>query len=440
MVKINAFKGITYNKNKLNLDSTLYAPPYDVINPSFQDDLYSRSDYNIVRLILGKAYDSDNDNNNKYTRAADDMKKWLAEGVLVESDVPKLYYYVQEYKDHKGENITRKGFFSRCYLEDFSSKKILPHEETMGGPKKDRLSLTQACEANMESIFNIYFDPEKEVDSVLGSACPSEPFVDVIDDDGIRHILYEITDTEAISKVKSLMDDKSVLIADGHHRYETALKNRDLQREAGNTDTSEDIPHNSLLVYFANFDDDGLRVYPTHRVLKKVVDLPFEKVKEKLKLYFNFNEYSFNNFDECFGLIEKNKPEDIFISLVNKEDTGKLYIITPIMEKILPLLDENDVPEILAKLDVTILHRFILETIMNLDTIELKNQSNIQFIRDEDELVDLYNNEESEYVFLLSAPDVPLVKEICMSGHRMPQKSTYFYPKILSGLVINPLK
>lgn len=440
MVKINPFNGITYNKNKMNLDSTLFAPPYDVINASYQEDLYSRNSHNIVKLILGKMFDSDNDNNNRYTRAAEYFKQWKDEGVLIQSDVPKIYFYIQQYKDHKGEEVTRKGFFARCFIEDFSTKKILPHEETMGGPKQDRLSLTTACEANLESIFNIYSDVEKFVDSTLEAACPSKPLVDVVDDDNIRHILYEVSDPEAISKVKAYMDDQSVLIADGHHRYETAMNYRNIKRQEGNPDTSESVPHNSVLAYFANFDDDGLRVYPTHRVLKKIADLSFKDLKAKLVPYFNFAEYTFNNFDECFDIIEKNKPDEVFISLANKENPGILYILTPIMEKVLPLFKDQNIPEVLAKLDVTILHRLILENIMGLDTVKLKNQNNISFIRDEDELVDVYNRDESEYAFLLSAPDVPMVKEICMSGHRMPQKSTYFYPKILSGLVINPLK
>lgn len=440
MVRITPFKGITYNFNKLKPVKELFAPPYDVISPQYQDELYKRNQYNIIKLILGKIYDSDDGSNNRYTRAAADYNNWVKENVLVQSEMPKIYYYVQKYSDTKGNSITRKGFIARCYLEDFTSGKVLPHEETMGGPKKDRLNLMEATKANFSQIFSVYSDPEKRINQILENACHDEALIDVIDDDNVRHIFYEVSDNEAITKVKSLMEDKIVIIADGHHRYETALKYRDNKKAEGNTDTSEDIPHNSVMMYFANFDDEGLKIYPTHRLLKKSPKDSLDGLLEKLKLYFNVTRHKFELFEECFAIMERENKDDTPIGLVSKKDPTTLYVLTPYFKRVTDQLVIQNVPEILTKLDVTILHRLILENLMGLDTVELKNQNNIEFIRNETELIEKFTCNEAEIIFLLTVPNMVNVKEICMSGLRMPQKTTYFYPKLLSGLVINPLE
>jgi uncharacterized protein (DUF1015 family) len=439
MVKISAFTGITYNPDKVKIDKNLFAPPYDVISPDFQDVLYERSFYNVVRLILGKVNDNDDEKNNRYLRAANDYNDWLEQGVLVRSDLPKMYFYIQKYKDAKGVDVVRKGFIARCYLEDFSSRVVLPHEETMGGPKEDRLRLMTAAKANFSQIFSIYSDPDLTVDKVFEAARPDKPLVEVVDDDDVRHIFYEITDKSAIEMVKAFMADKNVLIADGHHRYETALKYRDQRRAEDNNDISEDKPYNSVMMYFANLDDEGLRVYPTHRALMKAVDVPFDDLLGKLEPYFAIEKNSFKDVEECFAVVENAATDCIATGLLSAEQSGVLYLLKPYYEKVKDLLVSQGVPEILIQLDVTILHRLIFEYIMGLDTVVLKNQHNIEFIRDEKELVDKYNKGVAHLVFLVSTPDVSTVRDICMSGHRMPQKTTYFYPKLLSGLVLNPL-
>lgn len=440
MVKINAFNGITYNKENFDSLKDLLAPPYDVISPAYQQDLYNKSPYNVIRLILGKVYDTDNDQNNRYTRTAEDYSKWLNENVLVKSDKPKIYYYVQKYQDTKGKDVVRKGFIALCYLEEFSTGKVLPHEETMGGPKKDRFGVMKATKANFSQIFSIYSDPEKQIENLLDNYCKNEPFADVIDDYGVRHIFYEVSDKDIIEKVKAVMADKSVLIADGHHRYETALQYKKFRSEEDKSDSNDEKAYNYMMMYFANLDEEGLRVYPTHRMLKKAVNISLNELKSKLDPYFTMEIKEFNNFEDCFNHMEKEDLSELPIGLVSKEDPGKLYILKPIMEKVRAQLLEKNVPELLAKLDVAILHRVILEGLLDLDTVELKNQSNIEFIRDEKELSDKYNSNQAELMFLLSTPDVATIKEICLSGLRMPQKTTYFYPKLLSGLVINSLE
>ncbi|MEW5822347.1 MAG: DUF1015 domain-containing protein [Cyanobacteriota bacterium] len=440
MVKISPFEGITFNFNKLSSEYKLFAPPYDVISPAYQEELYSRNPYNIVRLILPKALDGDNDLENRYTRAAKDYKRWLERGILVKSPIPKLYFYVQQYKDSKGFEVLRKGFIAKCLLEDFETGNILPHEETMGGPKEDRLNLMTASKANFSQIFVVYSDIKQEIDYILEMVIPPTPLVDVVDDDRVRHIFYEITDEPAIAKIQDLMKDKKILIADGHHRYETALKYRDNRRAEDCSDISEENPYDSMMIYFANLEDTGLRIYPTHRLLKTRPGISFEQFLKKIDPSFSVLEINFDSIEKCFSLIEKEDASEIPIGVICKENPGKLYLIKPCLEKVTEELSGLGVSDILAKLDVTILHRLILEKIMGLDTIELKNQNNIQFIRNEDEIVSKYSKHEAEYIFLLTSPDISKVKEVCLGGFRMPQKSTYFYPKLLSGLVLNSLE
>ncbi|MGD9579877.1 MAG: DUF1015 domain-containing protein [Vampirovibrionia bacterium] len=440
MVNIAPFNGVTYNFDKLDIDNDLFAPPYDVITPQYQDELTSRSPYNVVKLIYGKMYDSDNSDNNRYTRALNDYKNWLKEGVLVKSDVPKIYFYIQEYVDPKGVKIKRKGFISRCQIEDFESGKILPHEETMGGPKEDRFLLMSAVKANLSQIYGVYSDPDKKIDAILENACPSKPCVDVVDDFDVRHVLYEVSDSDALNQVVSLMKEKVVLIADGHHRYETSLRYRNEKRAEENTDGSDDKSYNYNMFYFSNLDDDGLRVYPTHRALKKSVNVSLDQLLEIVKPYFEITKYDFNDFHNCYSVMDDQDPKQIPIGLVGKDQPGSLYVLKPLYDKVVAKLKEHNVPEILVKLDVTILHRLIFEALLGLDTVELKNQNNIEFIRNEDELAEKYAANDAELIFLVGAPDVPVIREICMSGYRMPQKTTYFYPKLLSGLVINSLE
>lgn len=440
MVNIAPFNGITYNFDKLDITNDLFAPPYDVINSKYQDDLYARSPYNVVRLILGKINDTDTDADNRYTRALNDYKNWIKEGVLVRSDQPKVYFYIQEYTDPKGINVKRKGFISRCQIEDFESGKILPHEETMGGPKEDRFLLMSAVKANLSQIYGVYSDPKKEIDNILELACPEKPCVDIVDDFDVRHVFYEVSDKESIDKVVALMKDKIVLIADGHHRYETSLRYRDERRKEAKTNNSDDKSYEFNMFYFSNLDDDGLRVYPTHRALKKTVNVSLDGLLDKIKPYFTIQKHTFDDFNKCYEVMEEQDSNQIPLGLIGKDTPGVMYVLIPEYDKVVAKLKETNVPEILVKLDVTILHRLILESLLGLDTVELKNQNNIEFIRNEEELAEKYSNDEAELIFLVGAPDVPVVSEICMSGYRMPQKTTYFYPKVLSGLVINPLE
>ena len=249
-IEIKPLNAIVYNQNKVDIKDVI-APPYDVISEKYREQLYSRSPYNITRLILSNAQ-------NPYEDAQYSFQKWLSEGILINTEKPAIFYLVQKYNIN-GKKITRKGFIARNKIEDFSSKNILPHEYTMSGPKEDRLKLTKACKANFSQIFMVYSDPQKQIENAIDLT--QKPFIEVTDDQGVENIVYKIEDEKIINLIQNVLKDKTLLIADGHHRYETAINYRNY--------IGENVQEaNYVMSYFTNMDDD-LLIYPTHMIITK---------------------------------------------------------------------------------------------------------------------------------------------------------------------------
>ncbi|MDD3014261.1 MAG: DUF1015 domain-containing protein [Candidatus Gastranaerophilales bacterium] len=432
MVKISPIRGITYNLGNVDI-SDVIAPPYDVISNIEQEELYNISPYNIVRLILGKTSPLDNETDNRYSRAKEFFNDWLDKDVLVYSDKPCIYYYIQNYTTTKGNKVSRKGFIANNFLEEFSNGKVLPHEYTMGGPKEDRLKLMKECQANFSQIFMVYSDPEKEIDKII--KLPDTPFIDVTDKQGVQNIVYIIDHEDVIAKIQELMEDKAVLIADGHHRYETALAYRDYMRSA-KPDYKEEDKFNYVMSYYTNLDDEGLIVYPTHRIITRPVDT--KVLINKLEEYFKITEYpsrdkfleeletlSQNNI--VFGIYFKNLKNYFLVELKDKESVDKI-------------LDKKNIPDVLKKLDLTVLHKIVTSEFLGFSEEDQMKQNGIKYIKKEEEAFEAVESNSAELVFLMASPKIKDIKDISQAGYRMPQKSTYFYPKLLSGLVINPLK
>lgn len=439
MIKVSPLKGITYNLDKVDIKNVI-APPYDVISEQDQEKLYNLSENNIVRLILGKIYKDDNDNNNRYTRAADDFHSWLETGALKKSSKPCIYYYIQEYTTDKGEFVSRKGFIARNRIEDFASGNVLPHEYTMGGPKADRLKVMKASKANFSQVFMLYSDPEKQVDKAF--ILPEKAFIDVTDPQGVRNIVYIIDDQAVINKVCALMTDKTLLIADGHHRYETAIAYRNYMREQ-NPDFKEDDKFNFVMSYFTNLDDENLKVFPTHRIITRKLNAT-ELLKD-LKQYFDIEEFSFNKSNkndvrtEFTKEIEKRAEKNIVFGAYFK-NVDKYYLISLREKEIVnQILEDRNVPDVLKKLDLSVLHKVVITDILGFSEEDQMKQNGIAYIKKEDEAIEAVENNAAEVVFIMASPKIQDIKEVSKAGFRMPQKSTYFYPKLLSGLVLNPL-
>ena len=422
-LEVKPLNAIVYNQDKVDINEVI-APPYDVISEKYRDELYERSPYNITRLILSSA-------ENPYADASSSFENWLAQDVLVKCDKPVILYILQKY-NLNGKEVTRKGFIARNKIEDFSTKNILPHEFTMSGPKEDRLNLTKACKANFSQIFLVYSDPEKQIENAVDLS--GTPFIDVTDDNGVRNIVYKIEDEKTISLIQNVLSDKTALIADGHHRYETAMNYRNfLGENAGEA--------NYVMSYFTNMDDD-LLIYPTHRIITKWVQ-PYVLL-ESVKKYFDVKDYTFTGADKLsvkkqflFDL-EKSAQNKISMGLYMK-NVNKFYLLS-LRENVDAILDEYEVPDVLKTLDLTVLHKVIISKELGFTQEEQMAQDGIKYIKVENEAFDMIDLGKAEASFIMAYPKIEDIKRISEAGYRMPQKSTYFYPKLLSGVVINPLK
>ncbi len=422
-MELKPINAIIYNQDKVDVKDVI-APPYDVITSAYQDELYKKSPYNIVRLILTKG-------DNRYEDAKNFFENWLSEGVLKRSEKPCIFYIIQKYTTDNGKKIERKGFIARNKIEKFESKKVLPHEFTMGGPKEDRLKLTKACEANFSQIFLVYNDPEKNIETKVAPKYLSQkPFMDVVDDNGVQNIVYLIDDEEDIKVFEKTLEDKAVLIADGHHRYETAMAYSEI---------SNNPEAKYVMSYFTNADDENLIIFPTHRIITKFIE-PYVLL-EAVKKYFDIEEFTFNSMnktkvkEQFLAAIEKSNEKVISMGLYMK-NVNKFYLLK-LKDGMADLVDASDV---LKKLDLTVLHDLIITKELGYTKEEQMAQDGIKYIKQEFEAFDMIDLGKAEASFIMAYPKMKDIIDISSQGYRMPQKSTYFYPKLLSGVVINPLK
>ncbi|MCR5260800.1 MAG: DUF1015 domain-containing protein [Candidatus Gastranaerophilales bacterium] len=414
MVELQPIKAIVYNQEKVNMDNTI-APPYDVIDEKYREDLLSRSAYNIVKLILPEG-------ENKYENAHKIFEQWKNEKVLIPTEKPSVFYIIQKYTNEKGKFIERKGFIARNRIEDFSTKNILPHEYTMGGPKQDRLNLVTAAKAFFSQIFMVYNDKEMKIEKeILPKYLAKKPFIDVKDDLDVENIVYIIDDEKDIALIQKTLSDKTLLIADGHHRYETSMNYSNLHPE------NECAKY--VMSYFTNAADENLIIYPTHRIVEK--EIPSEEILSKVSKHYDVEKYT--NKDEFLNKIEEENQKQITTGLILKNDDNYYVLKLKNGEE-----KAVDAPEVLQKLDLKVLHELILKGELGFTDEELMAQNGIKYEKKENVSFDSVKNGASA-CFIMAYPKMEDIINISQQGYRMPQKSTYFYPKLLSGIVINPL-
>lgn len=430
-IEVKPLNAIVYNQDKVNMTDVI-APPYDVISDEYRDELEKRSVYNFVKLILANNNTNLEDENNRYNEALKNYTEWQKEGVLVQTEKPCILYVIQNYEKN-GKKYTRKGFIARNRIEDFANKNIMPHEYTMGGPKEDRLNLTKKCKANFSQVFLVYSDSEKQIENAIDYS--QKPFIDVTDDLGVQNIVYKIDDEKTISLIEKVLSDKTCLIADGHHRYETAMNYRNFVNSSDNND-----PIKFVMSYFTNMEDD-LLIFPTHRIITKSVDK--NALVEAVKRYFDMEEYEFTSSNKSevkakfLQKIEDESKNQISMGLYLKNE-NKFYVLK-LRENVDNILEEYNVPDVLKTLDLIVLHKVIISKELGYTQEEQMAQDGILYIKQEEEAFDMIDNGKAEASFIMAYPKIQDIKRISEAGERMPQKSTYFYPKLLSGLVINPL-
>lgn len=435
MPNIQPFQGLRYNLAQVGDLSDVVAPPYDVISPEYQDELYAKHPNNVVRLILNKMNPDDDEANNRYTRAARTLKDWKAEGVLQRDDQPALYVYHQIFTVG-GKEYCRKGFMCGCEATPFGEGMIFPHEITMSGPKLDRLMLTTACKTNFSQIFGLYPDAENEVQNILEDAVRGEAPLEATDKDGVINRMWIVDDPDVVSKVVALMGPKPIFIADGHHRYETACNYRKQVREQG--ELTLEHPANYVLMVCIAMEDPGLIVMPTHRLFKNVPAFSQEELISKVGDCFRVSTVGegYRTAHRAWAEIEMLEDQGTMALYTAKDGKWNLLQLTEAgREKMAEVAKEHQ-PE-WQELGVAILHSLVIDTLLG-----LKGHEKPKYVHEVEEVVETLKSEPETYPLaaLVMPATVQQIQDLSMVRERMPAKSTYFYPKLISGFVFKPLE
>ncbi len=432
--RIQPFKGLCYNPAKIAYEDVI-APPYDVISDRQKKALAARSPYNIVRLILGARDESPE----RYETVKTLLNNWIHEGVLRFDTQPAVYFYMQDYDLENGSRLTRKGFIALCKLESFASGKIAPHEMTHKKQIDDRLMLLRASQANLSPIFSLYSDPEMTINETFMEKHQDDPLLDTTDEDNVRHRFYRVTDPEALALAVQVLSEKKLLIADGHHRYATALAYRNEMRKlTGNS--SGQAPFDYVMMYFTNTHDKGLTILPSHRLLHSLENFEMPLFLEKLREFFDVTEFPFQNEEEeqkqrvkFFDALKVIQGREIGFGLfLMKRSCFCLLTLKQKMRKDTILLSFS---RSIRHMAIPIFNELVLKRILNLDT-DQKRQTHINIIKNNGKAIDLVHSGRFQMAFLFNPNTFKEIHDVIADNQVMPPKSTFFFPKLLSGLVI----
>lgn len=421
MAKIEPFQGLHYSHEVIDNLSKVVCPPYDIIDAAKQEAYYQRHPYNMIRLILGKELVGDGDAENRYTRAAGYLEEWLRRGVLVQDLKPAIYFYEQIF-DMNGEKKVRLGFMALMQLDDENQvKSVYPHERTHTAPKEDRLKLMEAVEANLSPIFTVFSDQKGVIKDIFDKNIrKTKPFFSIVDEDNIENKIWQVDQENLIDKIKTFLGEKELFIADGHHRYEVARMFRDRKR-AQDPNLFKNS-YNYIMTYFTVLEDQGLRILPTHRLVKNV-------------------RFDVDLFAPCFSIREMSSKEKLVLEMKDKEvepgtfglyKAGKFYFLKLADKRECNRLIQ-DGPKEYKNLDVVILQKVIFDSFLKVQLSQIQYEINLDYgVRAVDEKT-------YDALFILNSTKMEQIRSIALSGEVMPQKSTYFFPKLLSGLLINKL-
>lgn len=428
MLEIKPFKGIRYNMEKIPNLSQVMAPPYDVISKEDQERYHNKHPCNIIHIDKGLDLPEDTETNNKYTKAADYLNTWLKKEYLIQDQKPSFYIYQKIYTiDNIQKEVT--GFIGLMKLEEFSSQKILPHERTHDKPIKDRLSLLTNCKTHVSQIFSLYQDHNQYIPNLITSIIEKRmPFIDITFEDQVRHKVWRVTDKKTISNIQEDMKYKKIFIADGHHRYQTAL-NYKRQLENEGIKIGDDDPRNYILMYFTNILNKGLTIFPTHRLIQNLNGLEFDSLKEKIKEYFHIE-----NYPHLLSLSQKLKEKEDSNHTFGLFAEDKFYLITLKNLNLINELSPNNQPSQLNQLAVSVLQYTLIQNVLGIKEEEIEHK--VSYNRSKEEAVKLIKEGKYKLALFLTPTKIEEVEEIAHLGVLMPQKSTYFYPKLLTGLVL----
>jgi uncharacterized protein (DUF1015 family) len=439
MAEVRPFKALYYNQENAADLSRVVTQPYDKITPPMQSAYYARSPYNLARVIRGKENPSDTAQDNVYTRAAQDFRNWTRSQVLVSDSASALYPYYQQYEvpGRPGIRKERRGFIGLCRLEDYAARVVHRHEETLSAPRADRMELLKRTRAHFGQVFFLYSDPEGMAENVLAQQTAGKPWEEVNDEYGTRHRVWRVIDASGIRQVIDAMRDKKLVIADGHHRYETALA---FQSVCDAGAAGQNACH-YVMATFIRMEAEGLTILPTHRVVHSLPAFRWDSFEAEAKKAFDWEEIRSSNPTSCLletlGISGRERP-----TLATYAGEGAAAILRLKQDfnlaEALPGLSDGQ-----RRLDVIILHRLLLERALGIDAQAVREEKNVSYVREWHEAVNEVDSRRAQICFLMNPTPIQSVREIALAGEVMPQKSTDFYPKLLSGLTIfwldNPL-
>ena len=447
MAQVHPFQAFRYNPQRAPFERVL-TQPYDKISPAMQDHYYSSDPHNLIAVEKGRAYPSDSPQNNAYTRAACALEAWIRDHVVVQDPVPAFYAYSQEYTVPGTDRLlTRRGFIGAGKLEDYSAGIVFRHEHTLSGPKADRLELLRHTRTHTGQLFMLYSDPHQQIDAILKDAESSAPAAQLCDEYGVTHRLWVIADPQRTAAITGIMRDQKLVIADGHHRYETAVNYRNERRlTAGGLHPSAPYataPYDFAMMTFVNACAEGLTILPTHRVAANLHDFSWADARRYLEPWFEAETFTFRSD------VQKSEAQRKFLAHLHKARAKRAIGVYPAVEPakrayhILSLRPGADLSQLLhgtsplqRELDVVLLHEGILEPAFGITHQAVTSEQNLTYVREASAALGAVDCGAAQIAFLLNPVDVASVMRVATAGEVLPQKSTDFYPKLLSGITM----
>ncbi|HLW80376.1 MAG TPA: DUF1015 domain-containing protein [Terriglobia bacterium] len=428
MAEIIPFRALHYDSRRVSGLEKVVTQPYDKISPAMQARYYGLSPYNLVRIIRGRPLPADHGQENVYARAARDFDAWIGQGVLAAEPQPALYPYHQRYAVPGGSasSLTRRGFVALCRLEGYAAGVVHRHEETLAGPKADRLELLKRTRAHFGQIFLLYSDPEGEVERLLEPGSGGKPWESVEDEYGTLHSVWRAADPGVIERVVEAMRPKKLVIADGHHRYETALAYRDWCRAQGLAGERAEY----VMATFVRMETEGLTILATHRLVHGLARFDWEDFLERARQAFEVEPADVTNLRQ--RLAEAGRERTAIAAYAGAGRAALLRVPPGAdLERLLP-----GVPPGLARLDVVALHRVLLERVLGIDREAVREEKNLRYVREFDAALGEVDRGDAQVALLMNPTPIEAVRDNAFAGRVLPQKSTDFYPKLLSGLLI----
>ncbi len=438
---VKPFRGWRYNPKVVGNLADVLAPPYDIVNLAQQAELCLRHRYNIAHLDLGEPSGPGMGDPRRYQQAAALLRRWQEDGVFVRDQAPCFYLYEEQYTDPLGQSKRQRGIIGAVRLRDYEERVILPHEGTLSKPKADRLALMQACQMAFSQIFALYRDPRCQAEEVTDQVMTEEPYFDLTDGAGVRHRMWAIADPEQVAAISDALEGRQIVIADGHHRYETALAYRNEYRQTHGYDPNS--PAERVSMFLANTESSELTIMAAHRLLERLPQGTWERLET-----CPTRAFALANLVVPAGS-DAEVAQSLTAMLARWQDRGTAFIVyRPERRAYLLFTDRNaplpenygaDHSETWRRLGVALLHDLVIRQVLGLSGTYAESGENVTFTRYAEEAIALVEAGKQEMALLLNPTRVDEVMAIAQAGERMPQKGTYFYPKLLAGIVLYDL-